>query len=193
MSSSGLPASRPRGPSRCARSGVLPARRASKSLFGAAASLAQAYLSDGLNAVAGAGVPLFPSFIDGAGAKSTRSRISLERNRPSPPGLLMPGPDPAHWLHRLTAAEWLAAAENELALAEAALARRAFRPGVTHARRAAGMAWNAVLVAMPDDDRYGRSYMDHVHALGRRARTCRTSYATPPSSCGTPLPCHPSW
>jgi len=78
----------------------------------------------------------------------------------------MPGPDPAHWLHRLTAAEWLAAADNELALAEAALARRAFRPGVTHARRAAGMAWNAVLVATPDaDDRYGRSYMDHVHAL----------------------------
>ena len=82
----------------------------------------------------------------------------------------MPGPDPAHWLHRLTAAEWLAAADNELALAEAALARRSLRPGVTHARRAAGMAWNAVLAVAPAaDDRYGRSYMDHVHALADAA------------------------
>jgi HEPN domain-containing protein len=76
----------------------------------------------------------------------------------------MPGPDPTHWLHRLTAEEWLAAAATELAHAEAALARRAFRPGVTHARRAAGMAWNAVLVAHPDA-RAGRSYMEHVVAL----------------------------
>ena len=76
----------------------------------------------------------------------------------------MPGPDPAHWLHRLTAEEWLAAAATELAHAEAALQRRAFRPGVTHARRAAGMAWNAVLTAHPDD-RFGRSYMEHVVAL----------------------------
>ena len=66
----------------------------------------------------------------------------------------MPGPDPAHWLHRLTAEEWLAAAATEIAHAEAALARRAFRPGVTHARRAAGMAWNAVLTRHPDDLRH---------------------------------------
>ena len=76
----------------------------------------------------------------------------------------MPGPDPAHWLHRLTADEWLAAAATEITHAEAALARRAFRPGVTHARRAAGMAWNAVLTAHPDE-RAGRSYMEHVVAL----------------------------
>ena len=76
----------------------------------------------------------------------------------------MPGPDPAHWLHRLTAEEWLAAAATEIAQAEAALARRAPRPGVTHARRAAGMAWNAVLTLHPDE-RAGRSYMDHVVAL----------------------------
>ncbi len=63
----------------------------------------------------------------------------------------MPGPDPAHWLHRLTAEEWLAAAETEIGHAEAALARRAARPGVTHARRAAGMAWNAVLTVRPDE------------------------------------------
>ena len=76
----------------------------------------------------------------------------------------MPGPDPSHWLHRLTAEEWLAAAATEVAHAEAALGRRAFRPGVTHARRAAGMAWNAVLTAHPDE-RAGRSYMEHVVAL----------------------------
>ena len=76
----------------------------------------------------------------------------------------MPGTDPTHWLRRLSADEWLAAADTELRLCEEALARRAVRPGVTHARRAAGMAWNAVLVVRPDD-RFGRSYMEHVVAL----------------------------
>jgi len=80
----------------------------------------------------------------------------------------MPGPDPAHWLHRLTAEEWLAAAATEIEHAEAALARRSFRPGVTHARRAAGMAWNAVLTRHPDE-RAGRSYMEHVVALSNDA------------------------
>ena len=78
----------------------------------------------------------------------------------------MPGSDPGHWLHRLDAAEWLAAAATELSHAEEKLTRRAVRPGVTHARRAAGMAWNAVLVKAPDE-RYGRSYMDHVVALAQ--------------------------
>jgi HEPN domain-containing protein len=78
----------------------------------------------------------------------------------------VPGRDPGHWLHRLDAAEWLAAAETELHHAEEKLTRRAVRPGVTHARRAAGMAWNAVLVTAPDE-RYGRSYMDHVAALAQ--------------------------
>jgi hypothetical protein len=72
--------------------------------------------------------------------------------------------DPGHWLYRLTPDEWLAAAATELEHAAAALARRAARPGVTHARRAAGMAWNAVLVLAPDE-RCGRSYMEHVIAL----------------------------
>jgi hypothetical protein len=76
----------------------------------------------------------------------------------------VPGSDPSHWLHRLDPTEWLAAAENELAHAAEALARRAARPGVTHARRAAGMAWNAVLV-LAADERFGRSYMEHVVAL----------------------------
>jgi hypothetical protein len=84
----------------------------------------------------------------------------------------MPGPDPSHWLHRLTPAEWLAAADTELERAAEALARRAVRPGITHARRAAGMAWNAVLAAAPDapsEDalvtRFGRSYMEHIAAV----------------------------
>ena len=84
----------------------------------------------------------------------------------------MPGADAAHWLHRLTPPEWLAAADTELAHCAEVLARRAVRPGVTHARRAAGMAWNAVLAAAPDEAalealvaRFGRSYMEHVAAL----------------------------
>ena len=80
----------------------------------------------------------------------------------------MPGTDPGHWLHRLDAGEWLAAAATELAHCEDKLFHRAVRPGVTHARRAAGMALNAVLVNAPDD-RYGRSYMDHVVALAQLA------------------------
>ena len=78
----------------------------------------------------------------------------------------MPGPDPAHWLHRLTADEWLAAAATEIEHCAETLARRAFRPGVTHARRAAGMAWNAVLV-LAEDPSFGRSYMEHVVALAK--------------------------
>lgn len=73
---------------------------------------------------------------------------------------------PDHWLYRLSAAQWLAAAATELSHCEQALGRRAVRPGVTHARRAAGMAWNAVLV-LAFDERYGRSYMEHVAALAQ--------------------------
>ena len=74
------------------------------------------------------------------------------------------GVDPDHWLYRLTAPGWLAAADTELIHCQDALSRRAVRPAVTHARRAAGMAVNALLVLreMPG---FGRSYMDHVAAL----------------------------
>ena len=80
----------------------------------------------------------------------------------------MPGSDPGHWLHRFDAAEWLAAAQTELTHAHEKLSHRSVRPGITHARRAAGMAWNAVLVTAPAE-RYGRSYMDHVVALATTA------------------------
>jgi hypothetical protein len=81
-----------------------------------------------------------------------------------------PEKDPVHWLYRLSADEWLAAAETELSHCAETLRRRAFRPGVTHARRAAGMAWNAVLV-VSFDERFGRSYMEHVIALADDDRT----------------------
>jgi len=93
-------------------------------------------------------------------------------------------------LHRLTAPEWLAAAANELANADAAVARRATRVALTHARRSAGMAWNAVLVLHPDE-RAGRSYMEHVVALAddpavpdevrAAAQTLRQAAASPPA------------
>src|SRR5262245_42911498 len=77
--------------------------------------------------------------------------------------------DPDHWLYRFTPEEWLRAATGELAAAERALAARQRRAGVTQARRAAGMAWNAVLVATSDETGYGRSYMEHLQALVRDA------------------------
>jgi hypothetical protein len=74
--------------------------------------------------------------------------------------------DPDHWLYRLLPDEWLRAAENELRHAEESLGRRQQRAGVAGARRAAGMAWNAVLAqAETLDTAYGRSYMEHLQAL----------------------------
>jgi hypothetical protein len=76
--------------------------------------------------------------------------------------------DPTHWLYRLSAADWLAAATNELASAEAAFTRHGFRTGVTHCRRSAGMALNAVLW-QGERPAWGRSYMEHVTALAADA------------------------
>lgn len=81
----------------------------------------------------------------------------------------MPQRDPDHWLYRFSPDEWLRAADGELARARDALVRKQQRAGVTQARRAAGMAWNAVLALAPPealDEKYGRSYMDHLKALG---------------------------
>jgi hypothetical protein len=77
-----------------------------------------------------------------------------------------PGED--GWLTRFSAEEWLRAAQGELVRAEDALVRKQQRAGVAQARRAAGMAWNAVLVRILDLEergRYGRSYMDHLRTL----------------------------
>jgi HEPN domain-containing protein len=73
--------------------------------------------------------------------------------------------DDTTWLTRLSTEEWLRAAEKELGLSEAALRGKRQREGVACARRAAGMALNAVLV-LHYDPRYGRSYMEHLQALG---------------------------
>lgn len=72
--------------------------------------------------------------------------------------------DPRDWLERLSAAEWIAAAENEIEHCRRALESRSYRAGVTHARRSAGMACNAVL-RLAFNPAWGRSYMDHIFAL----------------------------
>jgi HEPN domain-containing protein len=77
----------------------------------------------------------------------------------------MPEKNADHWLYRFDEDEWLRAAEAELARARAALVTRQHRAGVTQARRAAGMALNALLFRAADEERYGRSFMDHLHAL----------------------------
>jgi hypothetical protein len=72
-----------------------------------------------------------------------------------------------HWLWRLDADAWLRAAQVELHACAANITSR--RTAVTHARRAAGMALNAVLTTLPDGEtRWGRSYLEHLQA--RRAR-----------------------
>jgi hypothetical protein len=78
----------------------------------------------------------------------------------------MPGRDPTHWLHRLSAEEWLRAAMKELGTARDSFSRHAIRPGLASARRAAGMGWNAVLALEEEPDAaFGRSYVDHLRAL----------------------------
>ncbi len=77
-----------------------------------------------------------------------------------------------HWLWRLSTPAWIAAAQRELELGARALRSR--RTALTHGRRAAGMALNAVLVQLGRsrpaevcETRWGRSYIDHLRALAR--------------------------
>ncbi len=80
---------------------------------------------------------------------------------------------PDHWLWRLDASDWLAAARRELELGRDRVDAR--RAAITHARRGAGMALNGLLVAFSnrgaDDEAcvqaWGRSYVDHLRALAR--------------------------
>jgi HEPN domain-containing protein len=90
------------------------------------------------------------------------------------------------WLSRLGAAEWIAAAENELRQAHAQLAARRHREGLTYARRAAGMALNARLTR-DFDESYGRSYMDHLHALAADARAPEPVRNAAATLIGTPI------
>lgn len=72
--------------------------------------------------------------------------------------------DPDHWLHRLSPEEWMRAAVGEYESSVQAFAANQQRQGVASARRAAGMALNAVLCVAPDES-WGRSYMDHLRAV----------------------------
>lgn len=81
---------------------------------------------------------------------------------------MMPAPDPEHWLYRLAPREWLRASLRELAQAERAFAGRDRRAGLAGCRRAAGMSLNGPLrTQLEPDPTYGRSYLDHLRALGR--------------------------
>jgi hypothetical protein len=100
-----------------------------------------------------------------------------------------------HWLWRLDARGWLAAARVELEQGRAQASSR--RTAITHARRAAGMALNATLVEMAArgwpreqcEHIWGRSYIDHLRALSvadthepfdlEQARRCRELLAIP--------------
>ena len=80
-----------------------------------------------------------------------------------------------HWLHRLDAHGWIAAAHSELDAGLRRIAER--RAAITHARRAGGMAMNAVLVAwthreptLEPEAPWGRSYLDHLRALAGGVR-----------------------
>jgi hypothetical protein len=74
--------------------------------------------------------------------------------------------DPDHWLYRLDAGEWLHAARRELGASAGALELHEQKRAVAHARRAAGMALNALLVDRVRAE-WGRSYMEHLQALPR--------------------------
>ena len=90
-----------------------------------------------------------------------------------------------HWLWRLSADAWLEAARRELEQASDQLGAR--RTAVTHARRAAGMALNGVLVAMADrgwsrercETAWGRSYIDHLRALADPTKNNATEAGDP--------------
>ncbi len=84
----------------------------------------------------------------------------------------MPGADPKHWLHRLTADEWLRAGMRELSLARDSIGSRLQRTALAGLRRAAGMGWNAVLALDVDaepDPSFGRTYVDHLRSLAAEA------------------------
>ncbi len=74
--------------------------------------------------------------------------------------------DPLDWLRKFSPEEWIRAALGELRRAQQAYVARDAKAGVAGCKRAAGMALNAVLIVEPNDA-WGRSYVDHLTALGR--------------------------
>jgi HEPN domain-containing protein len=77
--------------------------------------------------------------------------------------------DESHWLLKLSPDEWIRAGLADLKKSEEAYKANNPRAGLAGAKRAAGMALNGALIAEPDE-LWGRSYVDHLMALGRDAR-----------------------
>jgi len=77
--------------------------------------------------------------------------------------------DEKHWLFKLSPDEWIRAGQSDLKHAEQAYAANNPRAGLAGAKRAAGMALNGALIVEPDD-LWGRSYVDHLMAVGRDAK-----------------------
>jgi len=96
--------------------------------------------------------------------------------------------DETHWLRKFSPDEWIAAAMGELRRAQDAYARSDAHAGLAGCKRAAGMALNAALLVKPNDA-WGRTYVEHLTALGRdasapdavRAACARLLEAHPPS------------
>jgi HEPN domain-containing protein len=93
--------------------------------------------------------------------------------------------DESHWLFKLSPDEWIRAGLGDLQRAEAAYSANSPRAGLAGAKRAAGMALNGALIVEPDE-RWGRSYVDHLMALSRDAKVpervreaCRELTAVP--------------
>lgn len=95
--------------------------------------------------------------------------------------------DASHWLFKLSPDEWIRAALGDLRRAEAAYAQRNPRAGLAGARRAAGMALNGALIVEPDEA-WGRSYVDHLLALGRAERVPERVREAAKLLTDTPLP-----
>ena len=74
--------------------------------------------------------------------------------------------DATHWLLRLSPDEWIRAGLTEVRRAAEAFDARNARAGDACAKRGAGMALNGALIVEPDE-RWGRSYVDHLMALSR--------------------------
>jgi HEPN domain-containing protein len=72
--------------------------------------------------------------------------------------------DPKDWLRKMSPTEWVTAAMSEVRRAERAYEDRQAKAGLASARRAAGMALNAVLIVEPHEG-WGRSFVDHLRAL----------------------------
>jgi HEPN domain-containing protein len=80
--------------------------------------------------------------------------------------------DESHWLFKLSPDEWVRAGLADLQRAEQAYRANNPRGGLVGAKRAAGMALNGVVIVTSDaepDPRWGRTYVEHLGALGRDA------------------------